>query len=254
MNILFSIITVCLNDKQGVADTGRSIARQSCADYEWLVIDGGSSDGTAEYLSQLNDDRLRWLSQPDDGLYDAMNKGIELASGEYLLFLNAGDRLADNSTLQALSEMIVDAGRADFIYGDAQELTQGGQLLVKKARSHKHIWYGMFTHHQAMLYKRSAIGEIRYRLEYPIGADYAFTAEVLKASRSIARIDRAVCIFQQGGLSSRTVAQGADDQWRIRRDVLGIPYPGRLVIRVIHGVAHVMKTRLPVIYKRLRFS
>lgn len=249
---LFSIVTVCFNDRDSLGHTYQSLVRQTNKNYEWIVVDGESKDGTIDDLQCWQNANLHWISEVDKGLYDAMNKGIDLAVGEYLIFINAGDALASNDVLRKLSNYT--AFRPDFIYGDAYELTQENELLYKKARSHKYIWYGMFAHHQSMLYKRSSLGSMRYRLQYSIGADYAFTAEFMRNAKVIQKVDFPLCIFQQGGLSTDNAALGAYDQWQIRRDILGVSFLGRVVIRVLHGLAHGIKTFLPAIYKKLRFT
>ena len=95
MSFPLSIITVCLNDRIGFDRTAKSIALQSDQDFEWIVVDGNSTDGTADLFEGYSDRINHLISEPDDGIYDAMNKGIVLASGKYCLFLNAGDTLYD---------------------------------------------------------------------------------------------------------------------------------------------------------------
>ena len=145
---LFTHITVALNNIEGVQKTYNSIQNQTLKNYEWLVIDGNSSDSTKEWLKTAP---ANWISEVDKGIYDAMNKGIERASGEYLLFLNAGDTLATSETLEKITQKL-SKNKPDFIYGDAYEGNH-----YKRAKSHKHIARGMVTNHQAMLYRRKNI-------------------------------------------------------------------------------------------------
>lgn len=251
---LISIITVCLNNHSGLIATFGSIDRQSIKNYEWIVVDGGSTDETVTFLRQLDRYNVIWLSEPDHGLYDAMNKGIDRARGKYLVFLNAGDEFAAPDVLEKVTVAVRESDGPDMLYGDAYERTQDETLLYKQARSHRWLWYGMFTHHQAMLYKRESIGCVRYRLQYPIGADYAFTTEVLAKAKNIHYLPSAVCIFTQGGLSICSVPQGAKDQWNIRRDILGMSLLSRICVRSCHAIMHTLKKYLPTIYRKLRFS
>jgi putative colanic acid biosynthesis glycosyltransferase len=170
---LFSIITVSLDDCDGLQRTHRSIAGQTCRDFDWIVVDGGSHDGTLEYLLAHKRDLAWWRSAPDHGLYDAMNIGLSAAAGEYLIFLNAGDTLPERGTLDHLARRIRRDERPDFIYGDALEQGIGNRLLIKRARSHHLKWYGMFTHHQAMVYRRAVVEGQWFDLTWKIGADYA---------------------------------------------------------------------------------
>ena len=154
----FTIVTVTYNNISGPRPTGVSLNAQRCRDFEWIIVDGGSRDGTAAFLKDYPDA----ISEPDNGLYDAMNKGTARARGEYLLFLNAHDTLADSETLEKIQAQ---AYAADFIYGDSLE-----DGHYKRARTHASKNWGMFTHHQAMLYRREVIGNLRYKINYKIGA------------------------------------------------------------------------------------
>ena len=91
MSVNISIITICLNEIGTIEKTCESIIEQSYDNYEWIVIDGASNDGTIEYLSNFQDRILHFVSEKDEGIYDAMNKGIKLSSGKYVIFLNGGD-------------------------------------------------------------------------------------------------------------------------------------------------------------------
>jgi putative colanic acid biosynthesis glycosyltransferase len=212
--MLFSIVTVTRNNLPGLRATAASIEIQSCRDFEWIVIDGDSGDGTKDYLSALP---ARALSESDNGIYDAMNKGIDRAGGEYLLFLNAGDRLA---TPQTLKNMMLMLEGEDFAYGDSLE---NGH--VKPARPRRKILHGMITHHQAMFYRRGAVGPLRYDTRYRIASDYKFTLEFLKKTESALYCPFPVCIFEPGGLSQANMREGRIEQFRIREELRACPRP-----------------------------
>lgn len=209
---LFSIITITLNNLSGLKKTQASITKQSCANYEWIVIDGGSTDGSSEYLKKTN---ANWISEPDNGLYDAMNKGITRTSGNYLIFMNAGDCFASEHTLQIIQEAIGNT-RPDFIYGDAYE-NLNDALIYKRSRHHHKIRQGMITHHQAMLYSRGSIKAESYSLRYPIAADYDLTLRVLERAKDVLYIEEALCLFESGGISQENAFQGRKEQWLIRQ-------------------------------------
>lgn len=255
---LFSVVTVVLNDRKSFVTTVLSVVEQKISSQkfgiEFVVIDGGSGDGTIDEAKCHQESIDIFISEPDKGLYDAMNKGLVRCGGEYVIFMNAGDTFAENDTLYKIGNEIVNGDFPDFVYGDAFEKTATGELLLKKARSSSQIWYGMFTHHQAMLYRMERIGSLLYRLEYPIGADYAFTAEFLSKTGKILRLPFAVCIFAQGGLSSRSRRKGMNEQWDIRRDILGMSFFSRIFVRSVHTGVHLVKSLFPMVYKILRFS
>ncbi|GAB6988091.1 glycosyltransferase family 2 protein [Paenibacillus pini] len=250
----FSIVTVCMNNLEGLQRTWESVNIQELQEWEWIVVDGQSNDGTLLFLKSLQDSRVTYISEPDDGLYDAMNKGIELCSGLYILFLNSGDTLESRDVLRLLEEQAIRHQLPDILYGDSLELTDDQQLLYKKARSHRTIWYGMFTHHQSIMYLRSRIRNIRYRLEYPIGADYGFTAELMISGAVCVYVPIPVCIFEQGGISSVNHIRGETDQWYIRQHILRTSWLTRMMIRSLHFGVRVMKNKLPKYYKKVRFS
>lgn len=244
---LFSLITVTLNNLEGLKKTYKSIEKQTLKDFEWIVIDGKSSDQTTKWLENIS---AHWISEPDNGLYDAMNKGIARAKGQYLLFLNAGDQLAASDTLQKISETLK-TQKPDFIYGDALENTHPKQFY-KKARDHSKISQGMITHHQAMLYKRTIVAKQRYDLTYALAADYDFTARFLEKATSFYKCDFPLCVFEIGGLSQIHAHQSRNEEIEIRRKLkLASPLSNAL-ITTRQRMALALKTYCPSLYKALR--
>lgn len=204
----FSIVTITRNHRAGLAATAASIQTQTCTDYEWIIIDGASTDGTQADFHNYTSAIL--ISEPDAGIYDAMNKGLDLCTGDYVIFMNAGDQFADVLTL----EMIADFTNTppDFIYGDSLEGNH-----YKSARPYHTISQNMFTHHQAMIYNRAVLGDLRYNLDYKIAADYDLTLRFLKRAKRIVYIPAAICIFEQGGVSQRQAALGRHEQFLSRK-------------------------------------
>lgn len=243
----FSIVTVTLNNLSGLKKTHNSLKTQKSRDFEWIIIDGASTDGTAEYLKKIKAD---WISEPDNGIYDAMNKGIEKASGHYILFLNAGDQLAHENTLQNLKTHIADQ---DFIYGDALE-SQNSIARHKPARSHKLLKSGMFTHHQAMIYKRAALGDIRYNAKYKISGDYDLTVRLLQKTDNVLYLPTPICIFESGGISQSQATLGRKEQFEVRKN-LGLMSP--LTNRAIYSTQAIIwtfRTLFPNLYWHLKSS
>ena len=238
--MLFSVITVTRNHMDGLKRTHESLRVQGCSDYEWIVIDGASDDGTAGYLKKSN---AVWISEPDRGIYDAMNKGIDRARGDYLIFMNAGDVFAAPDVLDKLSRQ----SGADFIYGDARE-----GAAYKHARSHEKIARGLFTHHQAMIYRRAAIGNLRYDTNYKIAADYKFTVEFLRRVQKIYYASFPVCIFEPGGISQQKVRTGRNEQYMIRRELKVCSGTEKIFIYAMQTVAMLIRRFLPGFYWRLR--
>jgi len=190
-----------------------SLQEQTHQDFEWIVIDGGSSDDT---LSLLKDTKAFITSEPDEGIYDAMNKGIERMTGSHMLFLNAGDQLAHPECLEIINEYI--ARGAVFIYGDALEQDLDGTIHEKIAKPYTNISKGLFTHHQAMIYAKS---ELRYDLQYKIASDFEFTyrflRDIVALDLPIYYIPQPLCIFEGGGVSQTNAKLGRQEQYRARQ-------------------------------------
>lgn len=250
---MFSIVTVCLNDKNGLIGTDKSIRSQTISDYEWIVIDGASRDGTKELLEQLPVGHCHWISEPDKSLYDAMNKGIDIATGEYLIFLNSADELASDDVLDRVKDALSSA-RPSIAYGDSFERTINGNLLQKKARHHSFIWYGMFTHHQAMFYRRDLVQATRYNINYKIGADLAMTVNILKQNGEALMLGFPICVFLQGGLSSTEIGRARKELWQIQRDEIGMSFTMRSIMQFGQLCVQLFKKLIPRIYQMLRYK
>lgn len=243
---IFSIVTVTLDNLAGLKRTGESLKNQSFQGFEWIVIDGASRDGTVDYLNNSN---TCWISEADSGIYDAMNKGLARAQGEYVLFLNAGDALAARDTLEKIAaQMEKQNERPDFVYGDSLE---GGAR--KPARAHGTRDWGMFTHHQAMIYRRGAIGMLRYDLRHEIAADYEFTCRFLESARRVLYCPFPICVFEPGGVSQRRALQGRREQFAARKN-LGCGAAKNALIFCAQSLAWNFRRALPRAYWLLKSS
>ncbi len=241
---LFSIITITKDNEQGLKRTSQSVQNQSFQDYEWIIVDGDSTDGTKDFLQTLSAQKI---IEPDKGIYDAMNKGIKAAIGRYLIFLNAGDCFADPDILATLSN-VISSQNPDFIYGDALE-TNG---FYKKAKSHERINQGMFTHHQAMIYARNKIGDLRYDDTLKIAADYGFTVEFLRRAEHIHYMPCAICIFEDGGISQRNTALGRKEQFALRHKLRVCGAVHNILIFLKQKMAADLRANFPKLYYKLR--
>jgi putative colanic acid biosynthesis glycosyltransferase len=247
-----SIITIVRNDSLGLGRTRVSIAEQTFHDLEWLIVDGASDDGTAEVALGFDEPYVFAVSEPDSGIYDAMNKGLARASGEYVLFLNARDTFAGARVLESVAARLRQS-EADFLYGDSLEAFGGGRTVYKTAQGHARVNYGMFACHQAMYFRRAMIGSQRYDTTLRIAGDYAFAAEFLKKSPRIDRLPEALCVFDLSGTSVVNRQRGREENWRVQRDVLGLSLPRRCITRAAYLGSAFLATRVPGLYKVLRF-
>lgn len=166
----FSIVTVVRNDAPGFERTALSIRAQTCSDYEWIVIDGGSSDGTVDCIHGNIDIISSWLSEPDNGIYDGMNKGLRRAVASYVVFLNAGDIFADENVLERVQSELK-AAPCDVLFGSSQ-LDFGGFRVRRKARAPCYIWHGQPGLHQSTFFRCKKHLEFEYDGSYRICGDY----------------------------------------------------------------------------------
>lgn len=205
---LLSIITVCRNRVQDISGTCESVANQTWRDFEWIVVDGASTDGTVEILEQYRSRGASVTSEPDTGIYNAMNKGIARAKGEYVLFLNGGDRLSSDSILE--ESFAAAEHDADILYGD-MFLERDGVIIerdVSRPAEDVDVLFfasGVTLPHPASFIRRSLFGKYGFYDEsYRIIGDLERWVVFAKNGCSFGRMDAAVSVFKLGGISDDT--------------------------------------------------
>ncbi len=218
MEPLFSIITVTFNAAMVIEPTLESVAAQDCHDFEWLVIDGASTDGTVERVNAAAVDGTRVLSEKDRGLYDAMNKGIGLARGRYLIFLNAGDAFAAPDVLSRLKR--ASAGDPGVIYGqtdlvdDTRRVVGPRHLTAPDVLTAASFKRGMLVCHQAFVARRDLVPE--YDLRYRFSADYDWCVKVLRKSPANVYVGPVPIIhFLTGGTTTANHRASLLERYRI---------------------------------------
>jgi glycosyltransferase involved in cell wall biosynthesis len=197
---LLSVVTVNRNMADGLARTIASVAQQDFSSYEYIVVDGASTDDSGNVAGRSSDIIDRWLSEPDGGIYDAMNKGVSLARGEWVLFLNSGDAFASNDVLGA----VMAAARLgdDILYGDALMRYPTGARRVVTAFEPKELPYGMICSHQALFARRELLKAEPFTVG-KIRSDYEFLVRCRTRGRVFHRVPIVVAEVEAGGLSDR---------------------------------------------------
>lgn len=252
---LFSIVTITLNDASGLRDTRASVEEQSLKDFEWIVIDGASTDGTVAELEGCAWPNFSFVSEKDSGLYSAMNKGLARSRGRYVIFMNSADCFAGPEVLETVSRGIGVVDRVPaIVYGDALEKTTESRVLLKKARPIEWLNYGMHTHHQAVFYLRDALAGMCYDESFRLAADYDLTCRVYRKGGGSLFVDLPICIFSRGGLSEKKSHIGRRENWRVQRDVLCHTLSRRLLTRSAYVASFLARTKLQPVYDRLRFQ
>ena len=189
MPLSFSIITVTFNASMFLEKTLQSVINQTYNNVEYIVIDGGSKDGTIDIIKNNTSNINYWISEPDNGIYDAMNKGLSIAKGDYVCFLNAGDSFQSSSTLTNLAEELKSRGLPDIIYGETDLVNSNGEVISKRRLKAPQIltWksfrMGMLVCHQAFFVKRDIAPE--YDLQYRFSSDFDWCIRCMKKSEEI---------------------------------------------------------------------
>lgn len=196
-----SIITVNLNNKTGLIKTAESVVSQTWTDYEWIIIDGGSTDGSVEVIKEYAHNIRNWISEPDTGVYNAMNKGIRKAQGEYCLFLNSGDWLISPDTLDNVFKEI-SRNTSDIYYSDMNKSDNTIYKLPEHLTSYSLIHDRI--NHQNSLIKRSLFLEHGlYNENLTICSDYEyFLNEFWKYKSTFTKIETNISIYDVHGISS----------------------------------------------------
>jgi len=189
-----SIITINLNNHEGLRKTIDSVIGQTFRDFEWIVIDGGSTDGSKELIEQYADHFAYWVSEPDRGIYQAMNKGIKVAKGEYLQFLNSGDWLWNETVLQ---EVFSSNCHEDVLYGDCIEADGSNSAFPEKLDA-LFLYRGNINHQSSFL-KATLFQDHLYSEEFKVASDWELLlSKVMFGSASYQKINVIVTGVQPG--------------------------------------------------------
>ena len=202
----FSIITITFNAAAVIGPTLQSVLEQTYTNYEYLLIDGGSKDDTVAKAKASGIGFAHIVSEPDNGLYDAMNKGMALATGDYLCFLNAGDAFYAPDTLQTIANAaMAEESLPDVLYGETAEVDEARNFVrMRRLQAPKELnWRsfknGMMVCHQAFYAKRDIAP--MYDLKYRLSSDVDWCIKVMKQSERLVNVNATVVNYLQNGLS-----------------------------------------------------
>lgn len=202
-----SIITVNLNNNSGLRRTMESVLHQNYTGYEYIVVDGGSEDGSAQSIREVENSftgDFQWISEPDSGIYEAMNKGIRMASGEYLLFLNSGDFLVNETVLKKIFDK---KHTADFIIGKCQ-ISKDGKIVHTTVPPDRLTFSFIFSPgipHQSTFIKKDLFDKFGlYREDFKFNGDCEFWIRTIVLNGcSVETTDLLISDYNMVGLSSR---------------------------------------------------
>jgi len=197
--IKITVVTVVYNGSGIIEDTINNVTNQTYENIEYIVVDGGSTDGTQEIIKKYEGKISFWKSEPDKGIYDAMNKGILLATGDYVYFLNVGDKFYSDRTLE---NMINQSQYEDVIFGDTCVKDVEGDRIVKAYPLYLD-WKTMPYCHQSVLIKRTFLIKNLFDLSYKIAADYNQYHGLKKSLATFKPINEIICAYDTNGFSAQ---------------------------------------------------
>lgn len=195
---LISVVTVVYNDAEGLERTIQSVADLDYPFVDYVVIDGASEPPTQKVLQRFGGQIDTLVSEPDKGIYDAMNKGLGKARGDFVIFMNAGDTFASNDTLSAVAPHL--DGGSDVVYGHRNYIHEGGKTQ-QKSHPIEHVKRGMPYCHQAAFYRRSTLNSYKFNTFLKYAADYNQIVDLYLSDKTFKQIDMVICDFFAGGSS-----------------------------------------------------
>jgi glycosyltransferase involved in cell wall biosynthesis len=223
MKPTLSVITIVYNNVKDIERTMLSVLNQTYPNIEYVVIDGASTDGTKEIIQKYSSHIARFISEPDRGIYDAMNKGLALATGDYVLFMNSGDEIYSPETV---ASVFATAEDADIYYGETEMYNENWVSLGRRRHQApaqfdwKSFKYGMSISHQAIYVKRSLTTP--YDLQYKYSADIDWIIKAAKKSTRIVNTRLYVAKYLMGGISKQKHLESLKERFRIFSKYYGL--------------------------------
>ena len=215
----FTIVTVTYNAGSVLEDTIQSVITQSYKSVEYIIVDGGSKDNTLAIIDRYRDKIQQVVSEPDKGLYDAMNKGIAMATGDYICFLNAGDELHEDDTLQLMVHSLTGRELPDVIYGETAIVDEEGhfirmrRLQAPEVLNWKSFKDGMLVCHQAF-FARTRLAE-PYDLQYRFSSDFDWCIRIMKKSTLLHNTHLVLIDYLNEGMTTRNHKASLKERFRI---------------------------------------
>lgn len=221
----FSIITVTYNAEKVLEDTILSVISQTYHHVEYIIVDGGSEDKTLSIIDRYRSRIHTVVSEPDKGLYDAMNKGISLATGDYLCFLNAGDCFHEDNTLQQMVHTIIGNELPDVLYGETAIVDKNGHFLRMRRLSApetltwKSFKQGMLVCHQAFFPRHTLVEP--YDLQYRFSADFDWCIRIMKKAHTLHNTHLTIIDYLDEGMTTRNRKASLKERFRIMAEHYG---------------------------------
>jgi glycosyltransferase involved in cell wall biosynthesis len=217
-----SIITINFNHLQDLQKTFGNVISQTYKDLEYIVIDGGSKDGTINFLQEHTKYLSYWISEPDNGIYDAMNKGVKVAKGEWIIFMNSGDTFSQDSTIEQIAPYLDSAN--DVVYGGFESIVNdeyGYRVSQRQPEDLAQIWHQIPTCHQSIFVRRELQSQYPFDISLSWCADHDFLARLYQLGCKFQEVPLVVSKFDASGGKVRDLLTYTRDRWSICRKYFG---------------------------------
>ncbi|MBF6597500.1 MAG: glycosyltransferase [Fermentimonas sp.] len=215
-----SIITITYNAEKTLERTLKSVYEQSYAEIEHIIVDGKSTDRTLDLINKYQNHKMKWISEPDDGLYYAMNKGVKMATGDYICFLNAGDTFFTNTTIDEIMYSANDLPQSpDIIYGETAIVNKNGTFLhMRRLETPRYLnWKsfkkGMLVCHQAFIVKSEQVEE--YNTNYRFSSDFDWCIRMMKKSSIIHNTGEVLINYLNEGVTTANQKASLIERYKI---------------------------------------
>jgi len=231
-NPILSVVTIVYNNVTDIERTMLSVLGQTYPHIEYIVIDGLSNDGTLDIIKKYESRITKLISEKDEGIYDAMNKGLAAATGDYIIFMNSGDEFYAPDTA---TQVFASEPNADIYYGETEMIGNKGESLGQRRHKapKKFTWkgfkYGMSISHQAIYIKRNLVEP--YDRRYHLSADIDWIIRAAKKAKKIVNVNRYVAKYLVGGMSKKKHKQSLKERFHIMKKHYGL-----LPTVINHGV------------------
>jgi len=218
LQIKISIVTVCFNSEDTIRDTIESVLSQDYEHIEYIIVDGGSNDDTLKILEKNRQSIDRLIVEDDDGIYDAMNKGIQVATGDFIGILNSDDIFADTTTISSVARLLTKRTEVDGIYGDLiyvkrNDLSVSTRFYSSVGFRKWKLRYGMTLPHPTLYLKKELFEQHGYyKLNYRVAADFEFIARLMVNGVLLIRNPEVMVYMREGGVSSNGLF------WRVHQN------------------------------------
>ena len=215
-----SVITVVFNGGETIEETIKSIVNQDYPSFEYIIVDGKSTDRTLDIVKKYESKISKIISEKDSGLYDAMNKGLKFSTGDFVIFINSGDKFSHAGVLsEVFNTKENDFSKIDVVYGETDIIDNEGNILhSRRHRPPEDLKYtdflkGMLVCHQSFFARRTMCSP--YNLKYKYAADYDWCLNVLKKSRLNYNSHKTISHFLEGGRTAKTIVPGLKERYKI---------------------------------------